>query len=104
MKRFILAGLFTGSIIAHAAEPAATENAKQEEDSRAARLRWFHEAKYGLFINWGLYAIPAGEWKGKPIRGIGEWIMHNARIPVKEYELLAKQFNPVKFKDRKSVV
>ena len=70
---------------------------KQEEERRAARLQWFHEAKYGLFINWGLYSIPAGEWKGKPIGGIGEWIMHNARIPVKEYELLAKQFNPVKF-------
>ena len=62
-----------------------------------ARLNWFHQAKYGLFINWGLYSIPAGQWKGKPIGGIGEWIMHNARIPVKEYEQLAKQFNPVKF-------
>ncbi len=61
------------------------------------RLEWFREAKYGLFIHWGLYAIPAGEWKGKRIPGIGEWIMNRAKIPVKEYELLAKQFNPVKF-------
>ena len=61
------------------------------------RLAWFHEAKYGLFIHWGLYAIPAGEWKGKRIPGIGEWIMNRAQIPVREYEQLAKQFNPVKF-------
>lgn len=61
------------------------------------RLEWFREAKYGLFIHWGLYAIPAGEWKGKRIPGIGEWIMNRARIPVAEYEQLAKQFNPVKF-------
>ena len=74
-----------------------TSKLKQEEARREARLQWFHEAKYGFFINWGLYSIPAGEWKSKPIRGIGEWIMHNARIPVKEYEQLAKQFNPVKF-------
>ena len=77
--------------------PETLEKSKQAEEKRAARLQWFHEAKYGFFINWGLYSIPAGEWKGKPIGGIGEWIMHNARIPVKEYELLAKQFNPSKF-------
>ncbi|MGH9311765.1 MAG: alpha-L-fucosidase, partial [Vicinamibacterales bacterium] len=47
--------------------------------------------------HWGLYAIPAGEWKGKRIPGIGEWIMNRAQIPVREYEQLAKQFNPVKF-------
>ena len=64
---------------------------------RDPRLKWFDEAKYGLFINWGLYSIPAGEWKGRKIGGIGEWIMHNAKIPVKEYEQLAKQFNPEKF-------
>ena len=60
-------------------------------------MQWFREAKFGLFIHWGLYAIPAGEWKGQPIAGIGEWIMNRAKIPVKEYEQLATQFNPVKF-------
>src|SRR2546423_2344009 len=65
--------------------------------SQDARMKWFREAKFGLFIHWGLYAIPAGEWKGKPIAGIGEWIMNRAKIPVAEYELLAKDFNPVKF-------
>jgi alpha-L-fucosidase len=77
--------------------PESIEKAMQAEQQRQARLKWFDQAKYGLFINWGLYSIPAGEWKGKPIGGIGEWIMHNAKIPVKEYELLAKQFNPTKF-------
>jgi alpha-L-fucosidase len=60
-------------------------------------MKWFREAKFGLFIHWGLYAIPAGEWKGQRISGIGEWIMNRAIIPVKEYEQLAAQFNPVKF-------
>ena len=62
-----------------------------------ARMKWFREAKFGLFIHWGLYCIPAGEWKGQPVAGIGEWIMNRAKIPVKEYEQLATQFNPVKF-------
>jgi alpha-L-fucosidase len=64
---------------------------------RDRRLKWWREARFGMFIHWGIYAVPAGEWKGKPIPGIGEWIMNRARIPVKEYEQLALQFNPVKF-------
>ena len=60
-------------------------------------MQWFREAKFGLFIHWGLYAIPAGEWKGQPVPGLGEWIMNRGKIPVKEYEQLASQFNPVKF-------
>jgi len=61
------------------------------------RLNWWREAKFGLFIHWGLYAIPAGKWQGEEIPGIGEWIMLRARIPVAEYEQLAAQFNPVSF-------
>jgi len=78
--------------------PAAQERVTASESAeRAARMRWFREAKFGLFIHWGLYAIPAGEWKGQPVAGIGEWIMNRAKIPVKAYEQLAAQFNPVKF-------
>ena len=68
-----------------------------KETTQDQRMKWFREAKFGLFIHWGLYSIPAGEWKGKAIPGIGEWIMNRAQIPVTEYEQLAKQFNPVKF-------
>lgn len=61
------------------------------------RLDWWRAAKFGLFIHWGLYAIPAGIWQGAPIAGLGEWIMLRARIPVADYEPLAKVFNPVQF-------
>ncbi|MCD6470245.1 alpha-L-fucosidase, partial [Candidatus Bathyarchaeota archaeon] len=64
------------------------------------RMAWWREARFGMFIHWGLYAIPAGVWKGRCIPGIGEWIMFRARIPVKEYEKLAERFNPVKFNAR----
>lgn len=61
------------------------------------RLAWWREARFGMFIHWGLYAIPAGQWKGESVPGIAEWIMLRARIPVHEYESLAKQFNPTRF-------
>ena len=75
------------------AKPAHTES-KAEHDRR---MKWFREARFGMFIHWGLYAVPAGEWKGKLIPGLGEWIMNRAKIPVAEYEPLTRQFNPVKF-------
>lgn len=69
----------------------------ESPEARQGRLAWFKQAKYGMFIHWGLYAIPAGEWNGKPVPGLGEWIMNRARIPVSEYEKLAKQWNPTQF-------
>jgi len=85
--------LLTQSVSA-AAQPVP---ASAVDPQKEARLAWFRDAKYGLFIHWGLYAIPAGEWKGERVPGIGEWIMNRAKIPVAEYERLAAQFNPVKF-------
>jgi len=67
------------------------------DPAHEARMAWFRQAKFGLFIHWGLYAVPAGQWEGRTIPGIGEWIMHNVPVPVREYERLAGQFNPVKF-------
>ena len=69
----------------------------QKTITQDERMQWWRDARFGMFIHWGLYSIPAGEWKGKEYPQIGEWIMKNARIPVAEYEELAKQFNPVKF-------
>ncbi|MBN1420623.1 MAG: alpha-L-fucosidase [Planctomycetes bacterium] len=71
--------------------------AAETEAERDSRMNWWREARFGMFIHWGLYAIPAGEWEGRKIPGIGEWIMYNAHIPVAEYEPLAKRFNPVAF-------
>ena len=78
-------------------ESVAAKRSPAEQAAHEARIVWWREAKFGLFIHWGLYALPAGEWKGKPVAGIGEWIMNRAKIPVKEYEQLAREFNPVKF-------
>jgi alpha-L-fucosidase len=70
-----------------------TETAAQKD----ARMAWFREARFGMFIHWGLYSIPAGTWDGKQIPSIGEWIMNTASIPVADYKNLASQFNPTGF-------
>ncbi len=77
--------------------PLFAQSAASKPLSQDEKMKWFREAKFGLFVHWGLYAIPAGTWKGQQIPSIGEWIMNRAKIPVKEYEQLASQFNPVKF-------
>ena len=59
--------------------------------------KWFKEAKYGLFIHWGLYALLAGEYNGRKTEGLSEWIMNDMQIPVSEYEKLAERFDPSSF-------
>lgn len=67
-------------------------------------MEWFNEARFGMFIHWGLYAVPAGEWKGKfPPPGGGEWIMETMQIPIPDYAQLVPQFNPVQFDAREWV-
>lgn len=61
------------------------------------KQQWFKDAKFGLFIHWGLYALLAGEYNGRKTDRIAEWIMNDLDIPVEEYEKLASQFNPVEF-------
>lgn len=77
---------------------AAEDIAAETKSEKDARMAWWREARFGMFIHWGVYAIPGGQWKGKFVPpGGGEWIMNTANVPVEEYEQLAKQFNPVKY-------
>ena len=60
-------------------------------------MKWWREARFGMFIHWGVYSVPAGTYKGKQIPSIGEWIMNRGKIPVAEYKQFAQQFNPVRY-------
>jgi alpha-L-fucosidase len=73
------------------AAPDDTET-KAEKDRR---MEWFREARFGMFIHWGLYAVPAGEWQGNTDHA--EWIRDTARIPLEEYNKFLGQFNPTQF-------
>lgn len=73
-----------------AGDPYAHETTAQ----RDTRLAWWREAKFGMFIHWGVYAVPAGLHEG--VRD-AEWIMHGAKIPVERYRAYAREFNPVNY-------
>ncbi len=82
---------------------AAPSTSAETPAERGQRMAWFREARFGMFIHWGLYAVLAGEYQGKPVPSAGEWIMETGKIPVSEYEKLVPQFNPVKFNARQWV-
>ncbi|MFI3248519.1 MAG: alpha-L-fucosidase [Rikenellaceae bacterium] len=75
----------------------ATMATPQEEQIRKEALAEWQKMKFGLFIHWGIYSIPAGVWDGKQIELLGEQIQRHANIPHEEYMALAKEFNPVNF-------
>jgi alpha-L-fucosidase len=72
-----------------------SDTVKESPAERDARMKWWREAKFGLFIHWGVYAVPAGKYGGNT--NYGEWIMNSAKIPVATYREFAGQFNPVKY-------
>jgi len=62
------------------------------------RMAWWREARFGMFIHWGVYSVPAGEWKGRKVKTYpAEWIMFARQIKKREYQKLAQKFNPVQF-------
>ena len=79
------------------AHPVPAIQDTETPEQKNARMEWFREARFGMFIHWGLYSILAGRWDGKEIPGIGEWIMNSASIPVAQYQALAARFNPTEF-------
>jgi alpha-L-fucosidase len=102
LSRFaLLAGvLAVGNVPQLNAQPASDNPdpyADETPAQRDARMKWFREARFGLFIHWGVYAVPAGIYHGQEIGNYGEWIMNFGKIPGAEYREFAKQFNPTKF-------
>jgi alpha-L-fucosidase len=63
------------------------------------RMEWFRHDKFGMFVHWGPYSLPAGEWNGQqiPPGDEAEWIMQRFNIPVEDYREMARGLNPVKF-------
>ena len=99
ISRGILAAAAIGMVVtaARAQAPAAPVESGETKAQRDARMAWWREAKFGMFIHWGVYSVPAGTYKGEQIKGIGEWIMNRAKIPVAEYKAFAPQFTAAKY-------
>ena len=57
-------------------------------------MKWWRDARFGMFIHWGLYAVPAGEWKGQTNHA--EWIRESAHIPIEQYDQFRQKFPTAK--------
>jgi alpha-L-fucosidase len=75
--------------------PPAAPDPRQTPASQDARMAWWRDARFGLFLHWGLYAIPAGKWRDQT--GYGEWIRDSARIPREVYAEFQPNWNPAAF-------
>lgn len=90
----LLTLIFCGSALIQAADGHdANETSAQYNE----RIAWWCQARFGMFIHWGLYSEAAGYWGGNSTGGAGEWIMSDMRIPRSQYAELASGFAPVKF-------
>jgi alpha-L-fucosidase len=88
---FLAAGLACSNL------RAAADYMDETPAQHDARMNWWRQARFGMFIHWGLYSEAAGEWDGKTTGGAGEWIMNDMKIPLSQYAKLVPRFNPVKF-------
>src|SRR3982750_774757 len=94
MKKFFALALLVSSIQFSFAQTLPV----RADTSRDSRMQWWREARFGMFIHWGVYAQWAGVYHGHhQARGGAEWIMNRCKIPVAEYQEKAKSFNPVKY-------
>ncbi|HSY18232.1 MAG TPA: alpha-L-fucosidase [Candidatus Acidoferrales bacterium] len=93
----VCAEVFTAAFAHAGVETAAGTNSVIHESAaqRDARMEWWREARFGMFIHWGLYSIPAGVWQKETY--YGEWFLEQTHMPVSQYEKYAAQFDPVKF-------
>jgi alpha-L-fucosidase len=98
MQRHLGFGLLI-ALLVWSATPRAAEAKDYWNDEtpaqRAERMAWWQEARFGMFIHWGLYAIPEGRWQGKET--YSEWIRHKAKIPLDQYDRFRMSFNPIRF-------
>ena len=101
MCRHILT-VVTALLIANASSRAADTSPVPWETPQQhdARMQWFRDAKFGMFIHWGLYSQLAGEWQNKTVTGGAEWIQSILAIPSSQYSPLAKTWTPSKYNPR----
>lgn len=87
-----------------AVEPeSASVQAEESAKQRDARMAWHREAKFGMFIHWGIYSVVGGQHKGQDLPNSAEWMMCRGKVPITEYKKYAEQFNPTQF-DAKAFV
>ncbi|MEP5341816.1 MAG: alpha-L-fucosidase [Algibacter sp.] len=106
MKKITLVFLFLIAMINLSCKKTKIENKQNENLNKISdkdRMEWWQEARFGMFIHWGIYSVPAGFYKGEAQTNSAEWIMNKGKIPIVEYEKFADEFNPVDFNAKEFV-
>ncbi len=96
IRKLMIAGmvlLWTAPTQAQTVSLKPAETAEQHD----ARMAWWREARFGMFVHWGIYSVTGGEYKGQKLPNSAEWMMNRGKIPIAEYEQYAARFNPTKF-------
>lgn len=81
--------------VAFGATAAPSEYVGETKEQRNSRMAWFRDAKFGMFVHWGVYSVPAGEWNGRT--DCHEWFVQQTGMPLSQYVKFRDQLNPVKF-------
>ena len=97
-KTVVAVAVVSASVAMAVPAIAQTDYTHETKEQKDARMKWFREAKFGMFIHWGVYSVPAGEYQGD--KGLGEWFAEHTKMPMHQYEKFAMQFNPKKFDAR----
>ncbi|MEP1487534.1 MAG: alpha-L-fucosidase [Algibacter sp.] len=106
MKKITLVFLFLIAMINLSCKKTKIENKQNENLNKISdkdRMEWWQEARFGMFIHWGIYSVPAGFYKEEAQTNSAEWIMNKGKIPIVEYEKFADEFNPVDFNAKEFV-
>ena len=115
MKKYLIPGVailalsafIVCSALTNAGSPAKHPAPKKTIRKRAevlSKMEWWSKARFGMFIHWGVYSVPAGVYNGIEDKSLGEWIMQHQKIPVDVYQAYAKSFNPTEYDPEKWVL
>jgi len=97
MKKIFGLGMILFLIVTNIVAQQKTDFLNESTTDYQNRMKWFTDAKYGMFIHFGLYSQLGGVWEGKDIDGYAEWIQAKADIPAQVYTMLTHTFNPKDF-------
>jgi len=78
-------------------KPIENDKSKDGSVQQKDKMEWWNDARFGMFIHWGVYSDLGGVWKGEPVKGYAEHIMRISQIPLEEYKEVAMNFNPTEF-------
>ena len=94
----------TLSTVSLYASPSAQDEIRRDTAAQhEKRMAWFRDSRFGMFIHWGLYSVPAGVWNDNDVQGAAEWLQYTAKVKPEDYEPLQQKFNPVNFDAKKWV-